>query len=42
MQKVADALDLVRAKMMADARRAAGEDLADDDETSDGATAQAS
>ena len=41
MQKVADALDLVRAKMMADARRTSGESLADDDETSDGQTAQA-
>jgi eukaryotic-like serine/threonine-protein kinase len=41
MQKVADALDLVRAKMLAEARREAGETLGDDDETSDGQTAQA-
>ncbi len=41
MQKVADSLDLIRAKMLADARRAAGETVGDDDETSDGHAAQA-
>lgn len=42
MQEVADALDLVRAKMLADQRRASGELIRDDDdETADGQAAQA-
>ncbi len=41
MHKVADSLDLIRAKMLADARRDAGEIAAEDDETSDGQAAQA-
>jgi len=42
MQKIADALDLIRAKMLADAQRAAGGGVIDeDDETSDGQSAQA-
>jgi len=42
MQEVADALDLVRAKMLAGQRRASGELISDDDdETADGQAAQA-
>lgn len=41
MHKVADSLDLIRAKMLADARRDSGEIADEDDETSDGQAAQA-
>ncbi len=42
MQSVADSLDLVRAKMLAEARKAAGETIADEEDgTSDGQAAQA-
>jgi len=42
MQEVADTLDLVRAKLLADQRRASGETIQDDDdETADGQAAQA-